>query len=114
MEEASEIRRRLALERREGRRYSATSRSLAVGHCRGQQGQSVRSVAEMLGIPATTLWRWLDAERAEGPPAFRQVMVREAATRDEGPGRLILTTPGGVRIEGLTILEAIEVSRVLG
>jgi hypothetical protein len=96
-----------------GWRYSSELKSLAIEHCRAerQAGCSWADLSAQLGVSALTLSRWLDAAPAAG---FRPVAVIE----DEEPpqvaedGRLIVTTPGGLRIEGLSWPQALEMARV--
>lgn len=114
MDEVLELRRRLALERGSGGRYSAAIRSRVMAYCESEEGCGLREQAERLGIPAGTLWRWLARERRpKAESSFRRVVVLGESAARVSSG-LVLTTPGGVRIEGLTLSEALEVSREWG
>ena len=99
---------------RTGWRYSSELKSLAVTVVRDQRqaGVTWSEVAESLGVSALTLGRWLE----EQPPAgFRRVEVVEPEAGHEEPSRpLSALTPNGLRLEGLSWAQALELARTIG
>lgn len=98
---------------RMGWRYPEALRHLAVVHCeerRREQG-SYREIAEELGISALTLSRWRDQLEPSRPPGFREVHLEDEAPKTTAA--LSVVTPGGVRIEGLDLAQAVELARAL-
>ena len=96
---------------RMGWRYSVELRRVGATYCRQQRqaGRSLREIAEDLGISALTLSRWLEEPPAAG---FRPVEV--IAAREEGDSEtesLCAVTPGGLRIEGLSWPQVMELAR---
>ena len=74
---------------------------------RRREGVSVMKVAKELGVSESGLNRWL--QKADG--RLRSVRVIEKpSSRD----RLVLFTPGGYRLEGLSSSSAADVLRRLG
>ena len=74
---------------------------------RRREGASVRKTARELGVSESSLNRWL--QKADG--RLRPVRVIEKpSSRDS----LVLITPGGYRLEGLSSMSAAEVLRRLG
>ena len=74
---------------------------------RQREGVSVMKVAKALGMSASGLKRWLP----KGQGRLRPVRVcEEASSRDQ----LVLVTPGGYRLEGLSASCAADVLRRLG
>ncbi len=66
-------------------------------------------MASQIGVPAKTLRRWWSPPNGE-PIALRRVEVTEFAE----PARTItLVAPTGVRIEGVTVADAIAILRGL-
>ena len=66
-------------------------------------------LAAQIGVPAKTLKRW-SAPSSSRPIALRRVEVAEVAE----PARTItLVAPTGVRIEGVTVADAIAILRGL-
>lgn len=98
--------------RRTGWRYSAELRSLAAGYCRRerQAGRPLTEIAGELGISTLTLNRWLEAPSGAG---FRQVAVVADLAVSEGGDTPSLTavTPGGLRLEGLSWPQVLELAR---
>jgi predicted transcriptional regulator len=94
---------------RPGRRLPALLRDriLAVVRARNAAGGSLRQLAENLGLSAETLSRWLAADGAEEPrkgASTRPLPVVVAAPAVT----LTLVTPGGHRLEGLSVDTAAE------
>ena len=74
---------------------------------RRREGVSVLKIATQLGVSESGLSRWL--QKADG--RLRPVRLIEEPSRHEP---LVLITPGGYRLEGLSSLSAAEVLRRLG
>jgi transposase-like protein len=97
-----------------GTRYPAALRSAITRHARQRlaRGASVAAIGQELGVSAFTLSRWLQAGE---PGSVRPVEV--VAPEPSGrplSGRLVVTTAGGVRVEGLDLPALFELLRVLG
>jgi transposase-like protein len=73
---------------------------------RQREGVSVKTTAGELGMSESGLRRWL--QKADG--RLRPVRVIEKSSIRE----LVLVTPGGYRLEGLSSSSAVEVLRRLG
>jgi len=91
------------------RRYPRSVRQEVAEYVRARRegGESLAAVAGRLDIPIPTLAVWL---REEKPRRFRPVGVSEAAP---APAAVILTTPGGYRVEGLGLAELAALLRAL-
>lgn len=89
-------------------RYPEALRQRVVTHVRDRRarGASLRQLADELGLAVPTLVRW-----GGPPPAFRPVLVEPAPRA--APGHLVVHGPGGLRVEGLTLDEAVELVRRL-
>ena len=74
---------------------------------RRREGLSVMKIAKELGVSESGLNRWL--QKADG--RLRPVRLIEKPSRREP---LVLITPGGYRLEGLSSTSAAEVLRRLG
>lgn len=74
---------------------------------RRREGCSVKKIAEELGVSESGLSRWLPS----GSGRLRPVRVAE---KRSSPDQLVLVTPGGYRLEGLSASSAAEVLRGLG
>ena len=94
-----------------GWRYSPELRALSVAHCRERRegGYPFTEIAAELGISTLTLNRWLAEET---PPEFRPVEVIADAPESESPC-LSVITPRGLRIEGLSWPQVVELARAL-
>ena len=106
-----------ALERRQakGRRpepYDSEQRTFATEYAKKEFAAGVRKsvVLRALGISDGTLSKWLgkDFTKEKG---FRRVTVRPGSLSDGG---LQIVTPGGYRIEGLSVASAAALLRALG
>lgn len=106
-----------------GRRYPSPLRAAVVDHtrCRLDRGESVSAVADSLGLSGQTLSYWLRSGPTGAPPratpAMRPVSVVPADdTADQSlpPGRPVLVTPRGLRIEGLDVDALVELVQRLG
>lgn len=98
---------RRAAAAREGLRYSEELRDLARQYARSRDGGREQSARE-LGVSVRTLARWLGVGAAAAEGALCEVMVAES-----GRGRLVVTSPSGWRIEGLSVSEAAELLAAL-
>jgi hypothetical protein len=72
----------------------------------------VAAIGKELGVSAITLSRWLQAA-PPGSVRAVEVVVPEPAGR-AATGGLVVTTAGGVRVEGLDLSALFELLRVLG
>ncbi len=94
-----------------GWRYSQELRALGAEYCRRRRrsGRSLREIAEDLGVSTLTLTRWLEAPAAAG---FRPVeVIPDPELRDQEESTLCALTPGGLRIEGLSWPQVMELAR---
>lgn len=99
-------------------RYTPEQRQQAVEYVRErqQQGASVEEVARQLGMSSWTLSRWSSAERRvkREPERAGLVPVEVKAERAVArAGGLVVHGPGGVRVEGLSVEDAVELLRGL-
>jgi transposase len=99
-------------------RYTAEQRQEAVAYVRArqQQGASIEEAARELGMSSWTLSRWGSAaRRAQQEPAraaLVPVEVKPARSAARG-GALVVHGPGGVRVEGLSVEDAVALLRGL-
>jgi transposase-like protein len=109
--ELQDLRRRLgAIPRGRGRRIPVALRERVVAWMamRRARGEWWCELARELGVTASTLKRWT-TPRAEGARPLRPVQVIEAP-----PCRtMTIVSPSGLRVEGVTIADAIEILRGL-
>ncbi len=115
MERAAEFRSRLSELRERGAKRWRTPgplRAEIVTWARGLQatGYGVEAIAREIALTGSTLRRWLRAGEEEG--GFRRVRLRASAKRP-GSGGLALVSPGGYRLEGLSLEEAVDAIRRL-
>ncbi len=77
-------------------------------------GVSLSGVAASLGIGALTLSRWLQS--SDRPASLRKVEILESsvASREGHSAGVVVVTPGGYRVEGLTVSQVAELLRTLG
>lgn len=90
-----------------GRPYPESLRRAAVEHHREREreGASVREVAAELGVSDASLMRWSRTEPEIGH-GFRAIaLVAEPVGRMNGA---VVHGPRGLRIEGLTVAELVE------
>jgi hypothetical protein len=110
--ELRELRDRLAaVPRGRGRRFPAPLRARAGAWvtARRARGAEWRALSCALGVPAETLRQWTAAE----PPA-RAVALRAVTVIEESPRRAVtVVAPSGLRIEGITLADAIAILRGL-
>ncbi len=100
-------------------RYTAEQRQEAVEYVRArqQQGASVEEAAKELGMSSWTLSRWGSAaRRATQQQPGRQVLVPVEVKAERAQARgggLVVHGPGGVRVEGLCVEDAVRLLRGL-
>jgi hypothetical protein len=109
--ELQDLRRRLAgVSRGRGRRYPALVREriLAWAAARRPREDWWRELSDELGIPEKTLQRWA-ASRPTPALSLRPVdVIDEPAERT-----VTVVSPSGIRIEGVTIADAITILKGL-
>jgi len=114
MEEAAVLRRELSrLETGRGRRYPPELRARVVAWAsrRHRAGASWEDIKEELGLQWDSVRRW--CQDTNSVPVRALVPVRVVPTR--AVERLVsVSSPGGFRIEGLTLDEAAQLLRALG
>jgi transposase-like protein len=107
--ELRDLRHRLAaVPRGRGRRFPAALRDriLAWTSERRARGDEWRELSRALDIPAQTLQRWATPR----PERERSVALRPVAVSDEPLSRTVtVVSPSGLRIEGVTIADAITI-----
>ena len=111
--EAGELRRRvMALGRRtRGARIPDELRAEVIRYAmeRRRHGDGVRKIAHALGVAPESIRRWTTATRPMR--ALVPIVVRDD---DRGPvGPITLTSPGGYRVDGLTVTSAAALLRAL-
>jgi hypothetical protein len=109
--ELQDLRRRLGtIPRGRGRRFPADVRERIVAWAaeRRVRGDWWCELSRELGVPARTLKRWAT------PRPGRAVSLRPVDVIDERPVRTVtIVSPSGLRIEGVTIADAITILRGL-
>lgn len=109
--ELSELRRAVsdAGPRGPGRRLPIRlqARLVEVIRRRHARGESLRQLAEALGLTAETLRRWLAAAPSTAPAVVRPLPVA-VVEPIAAAAALALVTPDGFRFEGLTVASAAE------
>jgi transposase-like protein len=115
IEKASGYRTRLAeIRQRGGKRWRTpiALREEITAWGRGLQssGYAVSWIAREIGLSESALRRWLDSGREE--TGFRPVRLG-SSRKVNRPEKLSLVSPGGYRLEGLSLSDAIDVFRQL-
>ena len=115
MREARVLKRELSRgERGRGKRYAVELRQRvrewALG--RRRDGISWTQISEELGLGQDTVRRWCVEPRAS--KTSRSLLPVKVVAQATESGRLSLVSPGGFRIEGLTLAEAATLLRALG
>jgi predicted NBD/HSP70 family sugar kinase len=101
-------------ERGRGKRYPAELRGRVAAWAQGrkQAGASWVDMAQELGVGLDTVRRWCVPKKAV--VTSRSLLpVRVVETRAE-PARLVVVSPNGFRVEGLTLTEAAALLKALG
>jgi hypothetical protein len=92
-------------------RYSEKLRQEVVRHVRErrEQGEWWRSITKDLGISDKTLQKWLGCHK----PAVRAVQITEYGAAAAPPSGAVVTLPGGIRVEGLTVADIALLARLV-
>lgn len=106
-DQAARLRRELERQsrRRERRRYPAALRREAIAYAREQrdEGVSILRIAGALGLRVGTLRNWLGRRSPVAQAAFQRVELVAARAVSTPAQPLVVTTPRGLRIEGLDL-----------
>ncbi len=111
-QEARRLRREFAArERGRGKPYPAALRERATRWARRQAagGASLRDIATTLGVHGESVRRWL----LVGPTASPLVPV-EVVGEPAAPDTLVVVSPSGFRVEGLSVAAAAALLREVG
>lgn len=113
----------IAAEHNQGRprhlwRYPKSARALALKYFElNRKTRLVEEIAGDLGIGFTTLYRWRRERNASSGPALRPVRVdsnlEEPNDSADSGQALSVVTPSGLRIEGLSLEQTIQLAQVL-
>jgi hypothetical protein len=98
-------------------RCPAELKRRVVGFARERRadGASWDQIAREVGVAGSALKRWVDADGAEEVGALVPVALRrDNAGVPAVTGTLALVSPGGYRLEGLDLVSAARVLRMLG
>ncbi len=76
----------------------------------GTEGHTAGAIAAAIGLSESALRRWLSHQ--ESPGELRRVCVG-GEPEQAGSGNLVVVTPGGYRLEGLSVSQAVDVLRRL-
>jgi hypothetical protein len=113
--ELHNLRRELArIERGPGCWYPPELRDRITSWVRRQRADGIawRELADEIGMSWRTLLRWTSPRTARAWPAL--VPVEVVANTVDRNRAIRIVTPGGLRIEGITIADAITLARELG
>lgn len=104
--------RKEAMRRKRGKRrgsseYPKEMRKFAMAFARKAiaGGGTKAGSARDLGVSCMTLDKWLGESASEEDPTFREIVVEPEASK---VGALVLVTPAGMRVEGLSVETAAE------
>lgn len=78
---------------------------------RRRHGDGVRTIARALGVSPESIRRWTMSTAARPTRALVPIVVRDDDRGPEGP--ITLTSPGGYRVDGLTVASAAALLRAL-
>ena len=115
-QEARRLKQALAAqERGRGKRYDKTLRAriVAFAEQRRAEGESWGNIATELGARFETLRRWCQGRRPE-PTRALAVRPVEIVAAARGGGTLAVVSRSGLRVEGVTLDDAIAILRTLG
>ncbi len=95
-----------------GWRYSPDLRALGAEYCRSQRraGRPFREIAEDLGVSTLTLSRWHEESLSAGFRPVEVIADPEVCDPIEEMS-LSVVTPGGLRIEGLSWPQVMELAK---
>jgi transposase-like protein len=113
-QEARDLKRAMG-QRGRGRPIPTAVRADAVAYAqrRRHEGASQEAIASELGISQHTVSSWLRRAAREKTSALVPVRVAHAATRVSG-ATIVLTTPQGLRVEGLGVDDVCTVISRIG
>ena len=96
-----------------GKRYPRELRARATALAQELRGAgwSWARIAEHVGTRVETVRRW--CARESGPHAAPRMRAVEVVA-DRGGGGLAIVSPGGIRVEGVTIADVVAVLRAFG
>ena len=96
-----------------GVRYPEDLQQEAVSYAKAsrQRGDSLLAISRDLGVPAVTLSRWF--QRAHDPEFHRVEIVTPGHAAMGSAAGVTVTTPSGMRIEGLDLDSLITLLRQL-
>ncbi len=102
-------------ERGRGKRYPNELRGRVVAWAQGrrQTGVSWVDIAQELGVGLDTVRRWCVSTKPVVVASRSLLPVRIVESPAE-PARLVLVSPNGFRVEGLTLTEAASLLKALG
>ena len=91
-------------------RYKAELREQVVVHAMSAMasGETLQSIAQCLDLAAVTLRRWM--RPVAGGPRVRPVML---AAPERSSAGCVIVSPGGYRVEGLSVDEAARMLAIL-
>lgn len=98
-----------------GMRYPKELHQEAVSYAnaRQRQGDSLRAISRDLGVKPVTLYRWL--QRSQTPALHRvEILPMDLSPPVVPSAGVTVTTPTGIRIEGLDLEALIALLRRLG
>lgn len=75
------------------------------------RGMSLEEAAKEIGVAAADLRAWSQDESPMGPLIVPVYVANEATTVERG--HLVAVLSGGVRVEGLTVADVVELARRL-
>lgn len=96
-----------------GRPYPARVRAAVLEHAeqRKRAGVRLEDFADEIGLSATTLRKWTREAADRSPAGFCEVQIVERPT--PAASALVVHGPAGLRIEGATIGDIVELVRRL-
>lgn len=100
-------------ERGRGKRYSTELRGRVAAWAQGrrQAGAVWVDIAQELGLGLDMVRRWCVSKK---PATGRSLLPVRVVESPAEPARLIVMSPNGFRVEGLTLTEAASLLRALG
>ena len=102
-------------ERGRGKRYSTELRGRVTAWAQGrrQAGVSWVDIAQELGVGLDTVRRWCVSKKPS-VVASRSLLPVRVVESSAASAKLVLVSPNGFRVEGLTLTEAASLLRALG
>jgi transposase len=96
-----------------GKRYpiELKARLVAFARARRSEGGSWATIADELGLTFETVRRWCVGN---SPTTKRTAMRAVEIVADAAPHALAVVSPSGLRVEGITIDDAVALLRALG